>query len=378
MEALKEHQQFAPSYSPEQALYDDTTTWLAEVLDGNMRTEFCFGFDGQELYGQDGSSLGKVFYNSIIDAENLAKSQPNLFFELRRRHLEYQEYEEMLEMAKGERANTMVVVSDFPPELMQASSSVGGYNVGRKQTMLRVITAQPDGSLNICSQSLDGSNRTALEAIYHVFNEEPTSGQELLGQRMHLDLAPEDQNKLIDELTGIYDQSLAEQFGGEWHAGRNQSSSVNTFDFVKMQQDLLQVFLGEGHAKKSPEDTLYDLAAAMEKRFLSFSVTENIVNLPNNTNYSTEYVRAELAIAGQVAKTSGKIFSGCGMSLGSSSPGQEATEELGYGNKTSKESSYKFDKHMHCVVCQAPPKQGESKKMCGPCGICKACDIKLK
>lgn len=378
MEALKEHKQFAPSYNPEQALYDDTTTWLAEVLDGNMRTEFCFGYDGQELYGQDGSPLSKVFSDSISDAENLAEEQPNLLFELRRRHLEYQEYQEMLEMAKGERPNTMVVVSDFPPELMQAKDSVGGYNVSRKQTMLRVITARSDGSLNICSQSLDGSNRTALEKIYHAFGQEPAANQELLGQRIHLDLGAEDQELLVDRLAYIYDKSLSEQFGGRWHAGRNQTSNINTFDFVKMQDDLLRVFLKDEDIKNSPEDAMYNLAAAMEKRFLAYDLPlGKVISLPN-TNYSAEYVRVELAAAGQTAKLSGKIFSGCGISLGSGGSQMEATEELGYGNKTSKESSYKFDKHMHCVVCQAPPKEGETKKMCGPCGICKACDIKLK
>lgn len=40
--------------------------------------------------------------------------------------------------------------------------------------------------------------------------------------------------------------------------------------------------------------------------------------------------------------------------------------------------SYAFDKKMHCVVCQKDAKKEEPKKMCGPCGICKPCDAKLK
>ncbi len=378
MEALKEQKYYTPSYSPEQALYDDTTTWLAEVLDGNMRTEFCFGYDGQELYGQDGSPLGRVFADSISDAEHLAETQPNLLFELRRRHLEYQEYEDMLGMASGELSNTMVVVSDFPPELMQAKDSVGGYNVSRKQTMLRVVTTRPDGTLNICSQSLDGSNRTALEEIYRIFGKHPEADQELLGQRIHLDLEAQDQELLVDRLTYIYDKSLSDQFGGQWHAGRNQASNINTFNFVRMQDDLLRVFLEDEDAKNNPKDAIYSLAAAMEKRFLLANTSfTQVFNTPS-MHHSTDRIRAELMIAGQEAKQLGKTFSGCGMSLGSSNAQMETTKELGYGNKTSKESSYKFDKYMHCVVCQAPPKDNESKKMCGPCGICKACDVKFK
>lgn len=39
---------------------------------------------------------------------------------------------------------------------------------------------------------------------------------------------------------------------------------------------------------------------------------------------------------------------------------------------------YSFDKKMFCVVCQAPPKKEDKPKRCGPCGICKSCDGKLK
>src|SRR5690606_34211814 len=120
-------------------------------------------------------------------------------YELRRRYIEKQEYLEMLEMMRGDRLNTMVVISDFPPELMNATKDVGGYNVTRKQTMLRVLTKNPDGSLSMYSQSLDGSDRRALESIYYELGYAPEQG-ELLGQRMHVNVSPDQQKVLIDRL----------------------------------------------------------------------------------------------------------------------------------------------------------------------------------
>ena len=40
--------------------YDDTTTELAEMLDGSMRTPLEFIFDGQELHGRDGRKLSEI------------------------------------------------------------------------------------------------------------------------------------------------------------------------------------------------------------------------------------------------------------------------------------------------------------------------------
>ena len=51
---------------------------------------------------------------------------------------------------------------------------------------------------------------------------------------------------------------------------------------------------------------------------------------------------------------------------------------FGKDKKNTGETKYSFDKEMFCVVCQAPPKKEEKKKMCGPCGICKGCDAKIR
>ena len=95
------------------------------------------------------------------------------------------------------RPNTIMVVSDFPPELCDYPQDVGGYNVSRQQTYLRIYGRQTNGRMVMFSQSLDLSNRQALEQIYDFFGVQPQPG-ELLSQRLHIDLPDNEQNNLIN------------------------------------------------------------------------------------------------------------------------------------------------------------------------------------
>ncbi len=365
-------------FNREQRVHDNLKTWLAETLHGTMRTLFEYRFDGRELYARDGGELAPIFDDAITAAEEIARCEPNLAFELRRRQIERSEYEAMLEMARGELPNTMVVVSDFPEELMDATEDVGGYNVHRKQAMLRVITRHEDGRLLMRSQSLDGSNRRALEAMYTALGYRAEPG-ELLGQRMHLDLPDDDREFLTDYLMGVYDRELSAQYGGLWYAGIQGANPFNTYEFVLAQEDLLGTYLKLSQGEANTQ-LLYGVAAAMQERYdLALKGRLPFAAMEFNP-HSMHTVYGEMQAAGQRATAAGKAFNGCGASIGPSGQMTAANEigELGYGNKTDEETKYKFDRKMHCVVCQAPPKKDEPKKMCGPCGICRACDTNLK
>jgi hypothetical protein len=100
------------------------------------------------------------------------------------------------------------------------------------------------------------------------------------------------------------------------------------------------------------------------------------------TRYNTPFhdLNAEITQATARARLMGKVFSACGITVGGEGNNNLVDElaQAGYGNQTNESSYYKFDKKMFCVVCQAPPKEKAAKKLCGPCGICKGCDSKLK
>lgn len=321
----------------ELSLLDDTTTWLAEVLPGSMKNKFDYTFDGRDLYGRDGRAMTPIFEKAIVDAENTARYNPALNFEVRRRKIEDGERADMISMARGEGPNTMVVVSDFVPELYDAKADVGGYNVRRRQTMLRVISRNQDGTLSMYSQSLDGSHRQALESIYGFLGFSAQPG-ELLGQRIKLDMDEVQQELLIDTLRSVYDESLSKKLGGEWYAGRpgtEASQVTDTYKFVCSEHILLQAFTERvKECGGSVSDNLmYDLAAEMRRRYEMPDATREI-NQALSGILDTKQARELMSQSGQAAKSEGMTFSGCGMSLSASnnSTGGEL-QALGLGNK---------------------------------------------
>lgn len=368
----------------------DTATWLAETLDGNMRTSFEFSFDGQELYGQDGGALTEIFDDAIKEAKMVVDENPNLLFELRRRLIERGELDDIKAMARGELytddgepVNTIVVPSDFPPELMDAGQDVGGYNADRKQTMLRVITREENGNILMKTQSLDGSNRQALEAIYKSLRKQPQPG-ELLSQRINLNLPAEWQGSLINNLTDTYDNSMGEQYGGELYAGRRPADYRNTYDFVCSQQDLVDWFTTEKLTDPVAAEKLrYKLAATMATRYDSY------IRQGNETEFKPGEVMPEsfISVAGIAKGQSlfmeleresrraaglGKTFSGCGASVSAETDKLSAEDELkqsGYVNRFESKGWHggRIHKNSKCVSCE------KIKPEVGACHICKDC-----
>lgn len=318
-------------FDNEKRLYDDTTTWLAEMLDGQMRTPFRYTFDGSELYSSDGTALRQIFKDSLRASEMLP---PELAFEARRRQVEYEEYEDMIAMMTSNDCNTIVVVSDFPAELMNATEDIGGYNVVRKQTMLRVLTKAPDGTLHMRSQSLDGSDRRALEGLYTHLCVDVEPG-ELLGQRMHLTLEPTEQEFIVDELTGVYDRELGKLDGKTYYAGRERTSRQNTYDFVRAQTDLLALYTESAEKFGDNPDFLHDIAATMQKRYDAIDTSYGIVMERDVSYPNRDELLQEIISAGLESRQAGKTFSGCGLTLGEDSQTQEQQlSKLGYGNKS--------------------------------------------
>jgi len=332
-----------PSLYQEQAelrQHYDLQTQFAELVDGNMRTSFELRFNGSDLIGEDGRSMNKVTHDALDEAKEVAKADLNLWFEVRRRSYERDELHELIDMAYGEQPNTMVVVSDFPPELMGAARDVGGYNVRRKQTMLRVLAHKPDGNIQMYSQSLDGSNRTALEAIYASFGIKPKTG-ELLGQRISAELSPDQQTTLIDELTGTYDKSLVAQYGGEWYAGRRPADYSNTYDFVCGQHDLIEECVRLQNLGWFNDKMMYKISAAMQRRFKA-AQQGTIGIMPHLAAIDPAVLHREIESAGAQARQTGMSFSACGVTLRAEGLDGSTKDQLdlaGYGNK-SREDKY--------------------------------------
>jgi len=365
-----------PTYTPEtgfdvhERTYNDVTTWLAETVDGPMRTEFSYTYRDGELFADDGAPLTPIFENALADAERLAREQPELAFEVRRRRYERHELDLMKAMAEGQAPNTLVVTSDFPPELMATSKDVGGYNVRRKQTMQRVITLGTDGRISMVTQSLDGSDRRALKAVYTHLGLEPTS-DELLGQPIELSLSLERQQTLSAELTGVYDRSLIAQKGGEWYAGCSQRQYQNSYDFVCAQQDLIKPFVELYIANPLHAETLrYGLAARIAERYNQAAAGQAIQDVGFAGAPLWQFVE-ELQDAGNRARQAGKTFSGCGLSERAA---LEQTEDSGYGNQADKAEKDSISGKVRCINASCRkyvPKRLVVKERSWRCPECK-------
>ena len=328
----------------------DLCTQFSELVDGNMRTSFDLLFDGVDLYGPDGRGLDQVTKNGLSSARALAKEVPQLSFGIRRSSHELNERNDLIKVAQGNAPNTMIVPSDFPEELWSAEEDIAGYNVKRKQTMLRVLVRQPNGVIRMHSQSLDGSNRKALEAIYERFNLIPEPG-ELLGQRIQVNLNTEQQASIVDELTKTYDKSMSEQFGGEWYAGRRPADIRNTYDFVCKQTDLIDACIRSQRNGEMSDQFMYSVAATMERRFKEDKL--NITSLiPGLKNVNKMSILQELEKNGQLARRAGMSFSACGGTLNPDGFNEElGFLNTGYGDKDDNENCTFISKQ--CPECGA-------------------------
>ena len=325
--ALAETKEFyTPPINQEIAEFDDTTTWLAEVLNGNMHTSFSYRLESGDLVSdRDNRSIKQTFVDGVDEARQKADSDSRYQFEHRRRLIELKEYDEMLLMAtSNETTNTMIVVSDFPQELKSSNSDFGGYNVDRQQTMLRVITRDDQGVIKVTSQSLDRSDRDALEAIYARFGITPRRG-ELLDQRINVKVEPKFQENLPEVLTGTYDAKLQEKYGGQWYAGRNPADYRNTYDFARCQTDLIDAF---NHSPRD-QDARFKLAATIEARFENRNIATSQTTVSYGSRLRFISTAVEMEFCGRRALAEGKTYSGCGMTVG----GMESElGQLGYGD----------------------------------------------
>jgi hypothetical protein len=356
---------------------------MAELLYGGMRTSFDFTYEGQEIIAEDGSSMDEIFDESIAVAKQMTIGEPSLLFELRRRIIERGELEDMKLMAEGslltnegEKANTIIVLSDFPEELMDAKEDLGGYNVSRKQTMMRIIHEKDDGTISVITRSLDGSNRQALEEVGALVGHEFEEG-ELLGQRINLNLPSQWQSNLENKLVDTYDNSLSAQKGGSWHAGIEQPDNrahINTYEFAEAQTDLIEWFTNLKMSDPTgAEKVRFQLAATVDARYerfvaisnesngnISSTVSEAKVTINAYRNTRTD-LQEEMGRASRRAALGRKTFSGCGVSSTAESETDDdddlattASDRMGYGNRSRGGKGDCEFKSKKCPECKRP------------------------
>ncbi len=253
----------------------------------------------------------------------------------------------------------------------------------RQMGFLYRASCGPDGSVRLESQTVDRSDADAFRAVEGLQNYDAACD--------------------MDTMVRTYDGTLVKKYGGRFYAGRRSAErNENAWAEITQHHDLITYFLDgleslaaqdmpRAALRRTAEAHVYGVWKAFKNRLESKSrplaETQQSPYMSGAAFYH-EHLAREVRAAFFEARANGEVKAGCG---GSISFGQEGQPKDGsgafdaiFGTKlgTGDKETYKFDKKMYCVVCQAPPTEQErkatAKKMCGPCGICKGCDGKLQ
>lgn len=413
-------------------LQNEELTDIAEAIDYlYLESQFTYGFNGQEVVLPDGTSLKDMYLSGVEVARRLAEIRPEFLFELQRREAEAANQDLIDGMMRGEQeANTVIELSPFPDEAAAQYSSrhleENGYKPKLRRGMVRIARREADGTLSLTTFSLDSSTLDRFQHLQALLGQKPgDSTTSILAHPRLLDTKLSTA-ELVRLMTESYDQKLLMETGVKYYRGRPENSgnsmdillrSKPIMDFYFHQLDILSTdwaaetispelaktaqsilnHRADDHGLLPPElklellsalnsKRLNETSASIVKRALEISVWASIVSdleNPKSTagpsaNFNTMLNRA------YDAQAAGNYMVGCGgvTNLFEASRDEAISSIFSLFNRL--EARYSFNRKMHCVVCQKPPrrdqktKKVESKKWCGPCGICQGCDRKLK
>jgi hypothetical protein len=349
-------------------IYEDETTWLAETLNGSMRSRFTFKSIDGELTAQDGRQLRGIFENSKERAKKLAARDPRMKGEVVRADIEWEEFLLMDYMANNpDSPNTLVVNSAILDGLTEDAH---GYQATRGLGWSRVITRNDTtGEIIIASQSLDGDERQAYNAIYEYFGhpapDTSVSNDYMLGVRIAVNLTAEEQAALPDVIMGIYDGVMDLNHGTKHRAGRSQNEARgDTWQFTLTQTDLVK-----DHIQKIAPYVLLQkqgnqdesvAASAKAIRYSTAAMLKRRYELGAEWTNRHQDLAGEREVAGGEAAAAGESFNGCGFNADAPTTAQSQLEALGYGLRRKVKGS--------CPYCHSTVEYDPCDPQCSECG----------
>lgn len=364
---------------------NEELSYLVEGAERASRTEFRLRREGGHLvYFRDGQwrPYQMMLETGLTVARNeaVADHRKSFLYQAAERDWEYG-----LKMQSLRPGDSVIWDSRYPynveahygPEFMREV----GMNPDRKMGFMYRAYCLEDDSVVLETQTVDNSDDEAFDAALTV---------------PRYDAAVD-----LDTLVRTYDGTLRKKYGKTYYAGREGESSHNAWqDIVVHHQDLaeyllqgietiaMQALFGE-ELEHAVKQHIYGVWAAFKSR-LDRQSTQIIPTALTPGIAGRVMLEQEVRGALNTFAREGRQMIGCGgavkvfdKQLGSPTAlfAADPADVFSaiFGQK--KSETYKFDKKMFCVVCQTPPTKQEqklqSKKMCGPCGICKACDKKL-
>jgi len=357
---------------------DEELSYVTEGIDRASRTSFVLRREGDELvYFKQGE--WQPYTGTLITGLEVARREAEE--DPRKQFLADRAADDLVygyRMRQLQPGQQLVWRSAYPAEEAARYGTEFiqslGFKPDRQMGFIYRAYFADDGNLVLESQTVDRSDPEAFAAVEAALVHDPEAD--------------------LDILTRIYDGTLVKKHGGRFYAGRREAEmNENVWNQVRQHQDLIGFYLQRleeiaGLELRSDELELvvkrerYGFWAALSKRL------ERSPMIPEQRSYQFhgdpgQYARLafEQSQAFGEFVSKGRMLVGCGgvtFLQGEQAIMDASPEDVFKSVFGDREEGYKFDKKMHCVVCQAPPEEKAPKKWCGPCGICKLCDTKIQ
>lgn len=337
-------------------LRTDEITQASEQLNGAMKNTFDYELrtDG-ELYFQ-GQPLREVFISGIQIAEEIVQRYPQFAVELRRRHIELEQYEAQLALAampSSDNPLVLVHISPTPDAVLRGEANLNAYDLERKKIMVRV-SEQTTSGLRVTSFSLDGNNRPGLQAMASMFDQQLTDdddSEDILQKNFLSESGRFGGDSPTALLRKSYDAALALQYGGEWYAGRQDSEVLHTIEMIERFPAIIDAHVAKVHEIKSHYGKSFRETSAYETANYNFLAAIKQANELGG-------LVGSLSDAGDMARAVGIEFAPPDCPTGVAKTAAEALAKQGIEQW----------KAGQCRVCL-------ESGMVGACDVCLTCEI---
>ena len=262
---------WANYFTPEE--YEEMTD-VAERLRAPMDHAIIFhGKDGKLYCGTSttGDDLLTISKNAELTAQEMTRVSPAWAVETLRRNIETREIIQATNLPYGAQ---MLIFSPTPDDVLSGAINIGGYNLEKKTTMVRVWTHDEEG-LGCRYISLDGGNKKALIAAARAV------GREILPQDTSEEILatfysfPNGIDNLAECVVDGYDEEMKRQTGRDHSYGRPGLNHKKALEIAyenpaRLHEHMSTIralrwqYSGEKLAQEL-EKARYDYAAALDK-----------------------------------------------------------------------------------------------------------------
>lgn len=364
---------------------DEELTYIAEGINRRAYTKFTLQRDDKDNLVFFDQGEWKPYMGTLIRGQQIAQKEAQQ--DTRRKFLADWSTRDLIvgyDMQNLSPGQVMVWSSPFAKaECLRYGKDFMkecGLQPDREMGFLYRAECNEDGSVTLETHTIDNSDSEIFARVEAILEY--------------------DQQADLETLVRSYDGFMRMKYGGMYRAGRSVQEGLDeedAYEFLLSNKDLLNYYFdqivalarqqdlnGEALEKAKHRLTLGVWARVKEllserERHPGTAITPRYDSLAfTDPNQQFAY---EIQRAFNEAQLRNDMLVGCGGGIGGKSlddmsPSEALDTIFGEDSplRSKQKEIYAFDKKMFCVSCQAPPKNDEPKKMCGPCGLCEDCD----